>query len=32
MSAPPIVIIIGPHAYHFANLAEALAFLSKHAS
>lgn len=29
MSAPPIVIIIGPHAHHFASLAEAQAFLAK---
>lgn len=35
MSAPQIVIIIGPHAHHFSSLAEAQAFLaeqSEHAS
>lgn len=28
MSTPPVIIIIGPHAYHFANEAEAAAFLA----
>ncbi|NII73924.1 hypothetical protein FHW84_002497 [Dyella sp. SG562] len=32
MSTPPIIIIIGPHAYHFANLAEAAAFLESQKS
>lgn len=30
MAAPPVIIIIGPHAYHFADAAEAHAFLVKH--
>lgn len=28
MSAPPVIIIIGPHAHHFASVAEAQAFLA----
>lgn len=30
MSTPPIIIIIiGPHAYHFAKMADAVAFLAE---
>lgn len=28
MSTPPIIIIIGPHAYHFASLEAAAEFLA----
>jgi hypothetical protein len=31
MSAPPVIIIIGPHAHHFASVAEAQEFLASKA-
>lgn len=31
MSTPPVVIIIGPHAYHFPTLSEAQAFIASYA-
>jgi len=29
--APPVIIIIGPHAHHFASVADAQAFLASQA-
>lgn len=31
MASPPVIIIIGPHAHHFATLEEARHFLSQQA-